>query len=230
VIIDGRFNGPGGSANGGYTAGRLAAYLPGGNGVEVTLHRPPPLDTELSIHTDQITSPASAAVAIVRAYDGSELIAEATPNAVGDDEVVPGVAFEVAVDAAKSYAGFRSHPFPTCFVCGPARPSADGLGLYPGRLPDGRTATPFTPPRDISAVLVWASLDCPGGWAVPPQERRYVLGRIAARVDGVPNPGEECVVMGQLTGEQGRRAYVRTTLYSASGHMLAVARATWFAL
>jgi len=38
--IAARFNGPAGSANGGVTAGRLAAYV-GAAAVEVTLRRPP---------------------------------------------------------------------------------------------------------------------------------------------------------------------------------------------
>ena len=47
--IDARFAGPPGSANGGYTAGRLAALLPAGAAVEVTLRQPPPLETRLDV-------------------------------------------------------------------------------------------------------------------------------------------------------------------------------------
>ena len=46
-----------------------------------------------------------------------------------------------AVAASATYPGFSAHPFPTCFVCGPERAEGDGLRLFPGRLPDGRTAT-----------------------------------------------------------------------------------------
>src|SRR5690606_16223453 len=97
--------------------------------------------------------------------------------------------------------GFTTHPFPTCFVCGPERAEGDGLRLFPGRLPGGRTATPFRVPAEVTPEIVWASLDCPGGWAVPQEGRPYVLGRLAARVESLPGPGQRCVVVGAITGE-----------------------------
>lgn len=79
-------------------------------------------------------------------------------------------------------------------------------------------------------MLIWAVLDCPGGWTVPQEERAHVLGRLAARVDALPAPGDQCVVMGLLLGRDGRKASVRTTLYSPTGTVLATARATWIEL
>lgn len=219
MIISGRFNGPPGSGNGGYSSGLVAAYVSGGSqGVEVTLRRPPPLDTELSVRQEHA----------VRVFDGSDLIAEAAVQPVSPAEAVLPVSFDEAVAASRSYPGFANHPFPTCFVCGPLR--SDGLRLFPGRLPDGRVAAPFAVPDDISEVMVWACLDCPGGWAVPLEARPYVLGRIAVRVNGVPAPGDRCVVTGVMTSENGRKAYAGTTLYSSAGQVLAIARATWIAL
>jgi hypothetical protein len=58
----------------------------------------------------------------------------------------------------------------------------------------------------------------------------YVLGQITARIVALPLAGDECVALGELLGEQGRRAFVRTALYSPGGHVLAHARATWVAL
>jgi hypothetical protein len=78
--------------------------------------------------------------------------------------------------------------------------------------------------------VIWAALDCPSGWAVPLEARPYVLGRMAARIDAVPDPGEECVVTGEMLGEDGRKAYSRSTLYSPRGDVLAVARTTWVAI
>ena len=51
MIIAGRFNGPDGSGNGGYSAGLFALAASGGHGdgVEVTLRLPPPLDTPLEL-------------------------------------------------------------------------------------------------------------------------------------------------------------------------------------
>jgi hypothetical protein len=77
---------------------------------------------------------------------------------------------------------------------------------------------------------MWAALDCPGGWAAPQDVRPYVLGQMTARIIALPAAGEACVAMGELLGEEGRRAFVRTAVYSPTGHVLAHARATWVAL
>ncbi len=223
MIIEARFNGPPGTGNGGYSAGLVASYVMGGGGTEVTLRRPPPLDTDLAVRVDEDGHG-------VRVFDGADLVAEARASAIGPDEIVPPVSWADAVEASRSYSGFTAHPFPTCFVCGPDRAVGDGLRIFPGRLDGTRTAAPFVVPSGVSPVIVWAALDCPGGWSVPLEARPYVLGRIAARVDAVPSPGDECVVTGEMVGEDGRKAYVRSTVYGPDGGTLATARATWLAL
>jgi hypothetical protein len=221
MIIESRFNGPPDSGNGGYSAGMCAQLAPPGT-VEVTLRRPPPLDVQLNWREEGD---------VVRVYDpDGGLVAEARSTTLDPDEVVVPVSWDEAVAASASYPGFTTHPFPTCFVCGPERVQGDGLRLFPGRLPDRRTATPFTVPDQVAPELIWAALDCPGGWAVPLEGRPYVLGRLTARVDSLPAPGERCVVMGAMTGEDGRKAYTLSSLYGADGGLLAAARATWIAI
>jgi hypothetical protein len=147
VIVAARFNGPPGSGNGGYSAGlvgvrfaathrdathRDAAHRDATHrdaGVEVTLRRPPPLDTEMTVREERaiLASDADRTVAVLRVYervdDRDALVAEALATTVHDDEVVPGVPFAEAVEASASCQGIVSHPFPTCFVCGPLRPA-----------------------------------------------------------------------------------------------------------
>ena len=65
---------------------------------------------------------------------------------------------------------------------------------------------------------------------MPQEGRPYVLGRLAARVESLPASGQRCVVVGAITGEDGRKAYVRTSLWTTAGDLLATARATWIAL
>ena len=224
MIIEARYNGPPGSGNGGYTAGLVATHpdvalhLPEG-AVEVTLRRPPPLDTPLAVSTDAET---------LRVHDGDTLVASARAGTGARPDAVPPVPFAAAVEASAGYPGFAAHPFPTCFVCGPEH--ADGLRLFPGPLPDGRTATPWRVPEDVSPVLVWAALDCPGGWSVLTEGRPYVLGRMTAHVDAVPAPGTECVITGRHVASEGRKASVLSTLYGPAGDVLAVAHATWIAV
>jgi hypothetical protein len=73
-------------------------------------------------------------------------------------------------------------------------------------------------------------LDCTGGWSAIGAGRPYVLGRMGAEIGRMPEPGDKCVVRGQLVGTEGRRAMVRTTLYGSDGAELARSRATWIAI
>lgn len=224
MIIPARFNGPPGSGNGGYSAGVFAAGEP----VEVTLRRPPLLDT-----------PLTSAGGEVRAPDGTVIatLAPAEPITV----TVPPVSPAEALTASKAYPGFSDHPFPTCYVCGPEHP--DGLRVFPGQLPGDRTAAPWTVPADVTVPTVWAALDCPGGWAIigrpwagvsgasaDQRSRPYVLGRMAVQVAALPAPGQECVVVGALAAAEGRKALVHSALYGPDGAELARARATWIAV
>jgi hypothetical protein len=220
VIIPSRYNGPPDTANGGYAAGMLATYLDSPTGAIVTLRRPPPLRTPLDVRTE----PDGIAL-----YDGARLIAQAAPVPADDPplEWVAPVGLAEAMDAAQRYQGFVEHPFPTCFVCGPRRPPGDGLRLFPGRLPDGRSAAPWVVPDDIEPALMWAALDCPGGWSVGVATRPYLLGRLTARVQALPAPGEGCVVVGTAAGTDGRKAFTRSSVYGQDGAPLATGRAVW---
>ncbi|MEV1111433.1 hypothetical protein AB0I95_22770 [Micromonospora sp. NPDC049751] len=211
--VESRYNGPTGSGNGGWSAG-LFATAAGPGPVEVTLRRPPPLETELTLVDGEVRDPAG------------DLVAEVRPAGVVD-AVVPPVDAATAAEAATRYPGFVAHPYPGCFVCGPGR--TDGLRIFPGRLPDGRTAAPFRAPEQVDDATVWAALDCPGGWTVLAPDRPYLLGRIAAVVAARPAPGDECVVTGALIGVDGRKALVHTSLYGPDGTLLGAARATWIA-
>lgn len=227
MIIESRYNGPADSGNGGWTAGCVAALLnqPAGGdqpaAVTVTLRRPPPLETPLR---------AERADGQIRVYapDGS-LIAEAAP-AIAPGNELEAISYLEAVEASVSYPGFANHPFPTCFVCGPRRQHGDGMRLFPGRIMEGMTAAPWRAPDDVSATMVWAALDCPGGWSVGIEARPYVLGRLTAHVATVPSPGDDCVVVGRLLRAEGRKADVATTLFGPDAAVLATARATWIAI
>lgn len=210
LTIPGRFNGPPGSGNGGVTCGLLAVAT----GLsEVTLRQPPPLDLPLALRD-------------VALYDGEQLVAEAAAGTVTAAPPNP-VGVEVARAATARYAGRERHPFPTCFVCGPEHPT--GLHLFAGEVAPGVVATPWTP-ADDDPVMVWAALDCPGGWSVDIVGRPMVLGRMALRLDALPEPGQEHVVMGWHRGGEGRKVLTGSALYRADGALLAVTEQTWITL
>jgi len=218
LVVDARHNGPPGSGNGGWTAGLIGAFITAGL-PEVTLRKPPPLEIPLTV----IYTPEG-----LRVVDPSEVIIATASSREDDISPVDSVSLAEAEQASANYPGHGRHHFPTCFVCGPQRP--DGLNIFPGKLPDGRTASPFEVPADVDEVTIWAALDCPGGWTVIEGDRPWVLGRFAVTIDHVPKAGERCVVVGQAISREGRKALVRTTLYTPGERVAARAEATWIAL
>ena len=147
--------------------------------------------------------------------------------------------------AEASYAGWVTHPFTTCFTCGPDRAEGDGLRIFPGPVDDldgaTRVAAVWTPHpstaedwhayeddhRRASLPVTWAALDCPGGWAADLANNPAVLGRMTARVDTLPVVGEEHVVVGHFRGSEGRKLHTAATLYDADGRVVATAEHTW---
>ncbi|TYB40081.1 hypothetical protein [Actinomadura chibensis] len=219
MIIDKRFHGPDDSGNGGYVAGRLAGRVPVDT-VTVTLRRPPPLDTELTVTAADERGNA------VRLWDGDVLVAEALAGAIVVPPVPP-VPFEDALAAAEKYRAAGEHPFPRCFVCGPEREAGDGLRLEPGPVAEGTVAAPWTPEQVPGRELVWAALDCPGGWSFDVRGRPAVLGTMTAQVMDVPDAGERCVVMGYARSREGRKMHAATALYGADGRLLGRAEQIW---
>lgn len=216
MIVPGRYNGPPESANGGYACGLVAGLL--GGVVEVTLRLPPPLDRELGVVRQD---------GRVEIRDGDAVVAVAERASV-DEEVPEPVAVEAAEEASTRYEGFVHHAYNTCFVCGPER--EDGLRVYAGPVEGrpGLLAAPWTPGEDVGPELVWAALDCPSGWAVDDFQREGVLlGRMAARIDRLPEPGEPHVVLGWRVGEEGRKRYAASAVLTADGEVLARSRSTW---
>ena len=223
MIIERRFRGPADSANGGYASARVAQLL--GWSAEVTLRAPPPLETELRVEREN---------AGVRVYDEDRLVAEAAPVELSL-EVPLAVTFEES-EAASARRPEAPHPFPSCFVCGPGRSPGDGLRLRPGPLGRGLVAAPWIPDASLGDGVVapefhWAALDCPGAFAVNPNDERglSVLGRFAARVVEPVRVGDEVAVVGWPLGGEGRKLVAGTALF-AEGRLRAFARATWILL
>jgi len=230
VVIDPRFNGPPDSGHGGYSAGRAAVLVdsPPGGAVEVTLRRPVPLATPLTVAED-------ATGAVELSADG-ELVMAARPVDAPDGAAAPTVDLEGARAAADPAGWADGHPFPTCFGCGPDRDPADALCLYAGRAGDGRFAVPWTPAAWtgdeglVAPEFVWAALDCPS--SAPAQGAfPVVLGRLTNALSPAPaRIGEEYVVESWLKEADGRKTHTGVCLHDGAGTVLARGRATWIAL
>jgi hypothetical protein len=224
VKFDATFNGPPGMANGGYTAGTLAAFFDGP--VEVTLRRPVPLERPLDIIE------SGQAVSL---HDGAAEIATARPALI-DIAAPPPPELWAAERASAGYRGFTEHPFPACFVCGPDR-RHDGLRIFPGRVQHTDVyAAPWTPDASralydgtVAREYVWAALDCPGGIAIGGEGpfRPIVLGRITGHVLQPVRAGETYITVGRATAHDGRKHDAVTAIYTADGDLVAVSKQRW---
>ena len=215
IVLPRRYRGPLRSANGGYACGRLAAFVDAED-VEVTLRLPPPLDRPLSVEREDRRA---------LLLDGDVLVAEARPSAVEVDRPAP-VSVEDAYAARERHARDWSPDFRECYVCGVRD---DGLEIRVGPVA-GREPLQAAPVAllETGPEFVWAAVDCPGAYAVGAEGRGdIVLGRMTARVDRVPEAGDELVVASWPLGEDGRKLYAGTALFTPDGELLALARQTW---
>lgn len=236
IIIDKRFCGPPNSGNGGYVCGRLARHIPGA--AEITLRAPPPLDTPLdAVATDDGTW---------ELRDGNKIVATGQPASV-ELSRLETASFEDAC-AAELLTPVKphEHPLPTCFVCGPARAKGDGLRILPAR---SVVTTPFSrragrririsPPTTASSrrnssgrrstappVLPAIAIHRAAASIKAP----LLLGRMSARIEARPRPGERCIITAWPIGRDGRKRAAEAALHDEAGRLLAVARATWIAV
>ena len=229
-VVPARFCGPPRSGNGGWTSGHLsqlvdgAADGPDAGAVTVRLRTPPPLETEMAVSRGDDGT--------VELWDGQVLVAQAVPaEPLAVSEVPAPASHQQALEAGPSYEGLQSHPFPTYFVCGTARDPSDALCLQTGLLAGHASlrAAAWTP-RESAPELVWAALDCPGGWACGLAGRELVVGTMTASIRALPAAGEPHVVMAWPRGQDGRKYYSGTCLYDAGGRLLAQAEAVWISV
>ncbi len=225
IVIDRRYCGPPGSGNGGYVCGLLAgaAGLP----LEVRLRIPPPLGRPLQVAERD---------GEWQVLDGERLVATGRSHAV--ELVIPEPpSFSEAQHAARDYAGFRQHPYPGCFVCGPERGPGDGLRVFAAPVAGyDLHAAAWQPDESLAGEdgrlrpeFMWAALDCPGAFASAAIERAALLAQFAARIERCVRPGEACVVTAWSAGHEGRKHYAGTAVFDADGVLCGSALATWIA-
>jgi hypothetical protein len=226
-----RFRGPADSANGGYVCGIIAGCL--GGPVTVTLRRPPPLDTPMTVEP--------AGEGSVRVHHGGALVAEAASVPDGPAPRIPGTVSMAEARAAEGRARYFQDPaYPACFVCGKDRRPGDGLRILPGPVMGGALwAAPWTPDastgdggRSVRPEIAWAALDCPSGIAAIGdtdlgEDTTILLGRMTAGLAALPAIGEECQVIAWPIGRDGRKLSAGSALLGPDGEVLAVAETVW---
>ena len=240
IIIDKRYRGPPNSGNGGYVCGRLAQHIPGG--AEVTLRAPPPLEKPLDV--------IAMADGLWELRDGGTAVATGRTASIELTRLEKASFDEASAAELLTPVKPHEHLMPTCFVCGPARAHGDGLRIFAGpvarqsRDASAVLAATWTPDLTLAAEdgfvapeFLWSALDCPTGYAATYDRESggfdrtsVLLGRMAARIEVRPRPGERCVITAWETVREGRKRTAEAAAYGEAGALLAVARATWIAV
>ena len=233
LTINSKFNGPPNSGNGGYCCGTFAATLGSSHEtpIEVTLKSPPPLDEPLQ------AKPTATGIEI---FHGEVPVAAVKTGQLKIDYPAPPT-LEEAIEASKHYVGFGDHPFPSCFVCGPARHTGDGLCIYPGPTADrSQVAAPWQPYQELAddngmvrPEYIWSALDCPSYFGTFIEHDRIValLGRMTLQILSKNIPADQPYIVTAWPGEHdGRKRYGGSALFSLEGECLALSRGTWILL
>jgi hypothetical protein len=232
LTITARHNGPPGSANGGYTCGMLAQRVDA-EVVQVTLRSPPPLEQPLHPAPDGER---------IELRDGETLIAEAQPAELLLDVPKPVPIEEIERAEGDGYERWAAdHPFPTCFVCGPARDPGDGLRVFPVELPGrgGLFGARWIPDESLAGAdgrvlpeYVWAALDCPTSAPVANfgNGPAMVLARMTARLGCSVRVGEQHSILSWRLAHDGRKREAAAALYDSSGRLLCASKALWIEL
>ena len=208
---------------------KLPAFVAGP--AEVTLRLPPPLERPLAVIE------RDGGVVLM---DGEALVAEAKPASLEIDVPTP-FGIEAAAEAATRYDRERTHPFPTCYVCGPHRAEGEGMRLMPGPVGEAKGAiggiveTVWTPRAEhgadgvhVDREFLWAALDCPGAVAVMEDSLLpAVLGRLTAQIYRPVPVGRPLEIMAWPIGEDGRKLFAGTAIYNEDGELCAAATSIW---
>jgi hypothetical protein len=232
LLVQRGFNGPRLSGNGGYVGGLLAQRLGGDAAAEITFRAPIPLEKPLPLER-------SGDALLMR--DGEVLICEARAGSVDHLSPPPAPAdWHEVMRRAEDGGSAEGSDFHHCLVCGRARAEGDGLRVFGAPGPcAGRSLSCYVPHRAhadahgrIRSEYLWGALDCPGAWAVkdPDDERPALTGRMTAKIIDRPRVGERCAVVGWKLGEDGRKLYSGTALYTESGRLCTLAHCTWIVL
>ena len=211
--------------NGGYAAGVAARLL--AEPAQVSLVKPPVVGRPLTARFSESG---------VDIFDRDELVLAAKPR--GQLAVkLPHIDLAAARATVTSPHALARHAAPTCVVCGPER--ADGFRIFPGSLRPGVVATSWHVPtigcdegQEMSWPVVWAALDCPGGWCFEGGHVKFAPALVSQSVDILQpiHAGDEVIVVGWETGRTGRMLGACTALLDLRGRPLAVSEQVCVAL
>lgn len=213
VTIHDRFRGPDGIANGGYLAGRFGGVGP----TRVILHHPARVNRPLQ------TIPTRDGL---RLLDGATQIMSTEPCSI--PYPIESIPSSMEIGSLPD-PDLETHPFPGCFVCGPA--NERGLRIVFKRT-DGGVAANFTigapgPDDPAAHVRIAGALDCSSGWAAYSPGEAGVLGTFEFAVLMDPDPDDQLTVVAEARQRTGRKRLARSSVFDSRGSIVGSASSTW---
>jgi hypothetical protein len=234
IKIPSRLNGPPDSGHGGAACGLFARSI-NDQLASVTLHRPPPLDTDIVVRSDKGKVTFTA---------GGDTIAVAESSKPLQLESLPFLPVPAVAKAATQLREDleQNHSFPTCFGCGPHRPHNDGLELFAGAVEGTRYHACHWSPgaslsddgHEVSAWAVWAALDCPSAHAamaaIDVSTETIVLGRLSVEIGHSIEVGADYEIVASGGERNGRKILSHSAVVAPDGNNLASALAVWITI
>ncbi|HUM15852.1 MAG TPA: hypothetical protein VL086_09190 [Candidatus Nitrosotalea sp.] len=232
--LDQRYRGPSVAGkyygHGGYFCGMVAQRAPGLAALAIRTWVP--LERELVVEVS---------AGRVRVSAGATEVADSEVRGAPLPVTMPGsVSLGAARAAGDRFEGFSRHPFPECFACGHERAAGDGLRIFTGEV-----SRPVNGEKQLAGVwqpdpswldtdgyvrteIVWAALDCPGGWAIPPED----VATVALQVEILERvPGDRpLIVRGwvQVPIDRTKKSRrVGSALVDEQGRVYALGGAIW---
>lgn len=226
-----RFQGPTDSGQGGWTAFRFTERI--GEAVEVSLHAPVPLETDLFVGAD----PAGDRWTLDTGREHGRAVMTAVPTGPIVVDTEP-VSIAAARRAREQFAHLGPrHPVPFCFSCGLRH---DSMRVHAAALDEDRYATDWTvpgwavgPDGAVDGGVLWAALDCTSAWYVCQSrgERVAFTVRYAAEILEPVEAGATYALVGwagDAAAEwDGRKRHAAAAAFTADGTCVARSVSLW---
>ena len=248
-----RFRGPPSSTNGGVAAGLYACLGEVALGapvrrLNVRLHVPPPLNTDLP-YSIEPSSDQRTPIVVSDPQSGAPVLSgwvSSTREAVVDSATVGELA-QHAQPTTSQLERFDAHieppnpsaeSFGTCFVCGPN--AEGGLRLRPRPITDDIRWLPWQPDAHwhdrggLAALPAIAALDCTAALGlnqrgVLASDEACLLGTYDADVIELPYGADahDLRIVTRARGREGRKVWTDIGLFTPDGRPLVLGLATW---
>jgi hypothetical protein len=231
--IDGWFQGPTGSGQGGWTAHRFTEEIQ--EMVTTAMRAPVPLDTDL-----RIAEGDDEWLLLDESADEPTTIMVARRWDARFDDTDPVEVSEARAARARFSHFVQDHPVPYCFSCGVQH---DSMNVHAGPLGDGRFATDWRAPGwavdesgTVDSGALWAALDCTAAWyvAYSDEQRSPVTAQYAVEVTS-PIERDTTYSLVSWSGDNpaewdGRKRHAASAAFAPDGSCVARSVSFWIAL